>query len=499
MYCIFIILIISIHSKSSDNLTPISNISPASGYSSLTESISEKKCFNPVLFAPISGFTTSMNYDYYLSFNDLINTLKIKYDFDFFLSQSKLSQYLRYNQDDLFSLSFNYVKKGSSYIVMKYNQNEYENKDEAYYLQCGDTLIFSYEVGIELIYSIKINFSSPFDKRKFVSIIEKKPIVEQSFYSIINEIEDIMKKNSINYLIEISAIQIGGKSEIINEQQSSELPFKNIKCNEDNSELCYKKIYNLSNYMINDIKNQIPFNPSNEDIYNMTPLSGISLGRKVFIYKNISQINQLREEMLNLCIKLYTYERYTYQLTKNYIRTLDDFSYLNERIKLTLKSIIRDYDTLSMNSLDISNTLEKGNDLLLQIERFLQYFKVEQWLIMNFADDTCLPPKREGTSFKWDSKNPPIIRIFKYRNLFINNSINYKMYADPSFDCGMLAYYSGKPEDIQFYCKYTYFSFYFSFKKSFSKFICNETTFETHNEYFNKFIISYKENKYSFY
>ena len=70
MYCILLFIIASIHSKSSEDLTPISNISPASGYSSLTQSLGEKKCFNPVQFAPISGFTTSIVYDYYLSFND---------------------------------------------------------------------------------------------------------------------------------------------------------------------------------------------------------------------------------------------------------------------------------------------------------------------------------------------------------------------------------------------------------------------------------------------
>ena len=129
MYCILLFIIASIHSKSSEDLTPISNISPASGYSSLTQSLGEKKCFNPVQFAPISGFTTSIVYDYYLSFNDLIDRLKIKINFDFFLSQSKLYQYLRYNQDDLFSLSFNYLKKGSSYIAMRYDPKEYSRMD----------------------------------------------------------------------------------------------------------------------------------------------------------------------------------------------------------------------------------------------------------------------------------------------------------------------------------------------------------------------------------
>lgn len=498
MYCILLFLITSIHSKSSEDLTPISNISPASGYSSLTQSLGEKKCFNPVLFAPISGFTTSIVYDYYLSFNDLIDRLKIKINFDFFLSQSKLYQYLRYNQDDLFSLSFNYLKKGSSYIAMRYDPKEYSRMDESYFKRCGDTFVFSYEVGIELIYSIKINFNSPKDKHTFVKIIEKTPIVAQSFYSIANEIESIMKENDIHFTIEISGIQIGGKSKLINDNSSTEIPFKNIKCKEENLEPCNKEIYNMSNYMINEIKNQIPFNPSNEDIYSMAPLSDFALGIKIYSFKNEEKINSLKNEMLILYIKLYTYERYLSKLKTTYIRNLDDFSFLSDKINSILKGLLRDYDTLSSNSLEISNTIERGNDLLLSIEKFLQYFKEETWIIMFFADDTCLPPKRDGTSFKWDNNSTPTIRIFKYQNLFVN-SINYKMNTDSSFDCGMLAYYSGKPEDIEFFCKYTYFNFYFSFKKSYTKFICNETSFEIHKEYNNKFIISHKENKFSFY
>ena len=306
MYCILLFLIASIHSKSSEDLTPISNISPASGYSSLTQSLGEKKCFNPVQFAPISGFTTSIVYDYYLSFNDLIDRLKIKINFDFFLSQSKLYQYLRYNQDDLFSLSFNYLKKGSSYIAMRYDPKEYSRMDESYFKRCGDTFVFSYEVGIELIYSIKINFNSPKDKHTFVKIIEKTPIVAQSFYSIANEIESIMKENDIHFTIEISGIQIGGKSKLINDNSSTEIPFKNIKCKEENLEPCNKEIYNMSNYMINEIKNQIPFNPSNEDIYSMAPLSDFALGIKIYSFKKEEKINSLKNEMLILYIKIYT-------------------------------------------------------------------------------------------------------------------------------------------------------------------------------------------------
>lgn len=500
------LLFSNVYSLSRDNLTPISTITPASGYSSLLKSISKEKCYKPITISPCSSQIAEMKFDSYLSFSELMHKIKFDtrdYDLDFYFSNTTIYQFLRHAQNTFNSFSFSYLRRISTFVGMTYDKKEYNDKDEEYYQKCGDAFLFSYEIGFLLIYNVKVNFKTPKDRNKFVQYFEDDQIEEVSFDSILYSIQKVLLKEEIEAEIDISSIQIGGKDHLINNDDNEEYPFNIKHCSGLHIFKCESIIQRLADYMLNEVKEQFPYeNKRYYETKNFAPLLNYVIGEQIYEFP----YSEIREGIQNRLFyqydKFYKYYKFLYDLSINYYGKIDDVEYLIEKIKNLLnkynirylhffsKEIIR-YDTVIEDSLET------------QIKQFFDNWKKQFYIHLPLKDDFCLSPQQNNVNneflFKWDNSKNDSITIYLYTNVLLKNKIRVNAYIkSDNLCCHILSpsFIEGGYFEIE--CSENILHFNISFSNMFSKIVCTEASFGINNQYESNSFLLTGENPFQY-
>lgn len=253
-------------------LTDISHIKPGFGFSSDTETIAKIACFKTKDISYNRKRVSISRKVSPMSFQDLVKEfgyLSITEKYQFFLSSDLLMDYLNEIYYDDYSFSFNYIVSKVEDTEIEYakgkgsTQRDFESilshegilryKHDTTYkfrLNCGDRLISSFTSGIGLIYSVKITFTNPMDKKKFS---QRFSDYNEFYFSIsklvrylqekIQNPRDIRLIDPENGIITILAIQLGGNSKEINEiieKNSKNGKFVFAKCTFKNIEPCIR-------------------------------------------------------------------------------------------------------------------------------------------------------------------------------------------------------------------------------------------------------------------
>lgn len=484
---------------SKDNLTPISTITPASGYSSLSKTISQEKCYKPIIISPSSSQTSEMYFDSYLSFKELMQKIKIdrgEYDLDFYFSNSTLYQFLRHAENTFNSFSFSYLRRISTLIGMVYNKREYNDKDEEYYVKCGDSFLSSYEIGFLLIYNVKVNFKTPKDRNKFVQYFEEDQTKEISFVSILSSIQNVLLKETIEAKIEISSIQLGGNSQLVNYGDNEGYPFYLKRCSGLYIFRCKIIINNLASYMMNEINEEFPY--ENKRYYQtktFVPLLNYAIGEKIYDFPE----SQLREKEQSTLFYLYErfYKYYTFlsDLSTNYYGKIDDVEYLIDSInKLMSQYKMRYLEFFSKDTFRYSRIVE--GEVEDDLKQFFENWKKQFYIHLPLKENFCLSPQQNNTNktdslLKWDNSKNDFIRIYLYKNIIKKNKIRVNAHAkSESFFCKILSATFIEKGNFVIECSDNILHFNLTVS-NFTKVSCTETSLGMNNQYeSNSFLLT---------
>jgi hypothetical protein len=192
------------------------------GYSTDMQMAAPFGCFNPGNVTTTGGGAAVINFDNAVSFDEVQKSLNVDVSVSGGIgpfSASASAVYAQYIQDDHYSQSFYYFEKiflptqiwnpngfGTS-ILNAIGQGAYQEGPEEFRLVCGDQVVTQVEEGISLYVSMKLIFSSYYDKQTF------QANAGSSFGNIIDvsaSVQRMVSEYNLNGEVEVTAFQEGG-------------------------------------------------------------------------------------------------------------------------------------------------------------------------------------------------------------------------------------------------------------------------------------------------
>ena len=261
-------------------LTLLSSYNSIIGYNSYLEQIAPQKCFfwSAAEYGAVSESFNSLTQ--FLSTPQILEKLnmveQIK-SIHFLLEETKLSKYLNLIQEEVHSVTLNYLgmqKETAKYTYILNSLENYitkngiiikvSNTNEEFLNICGNSLITTFDWGKVIIYSIKIIYHNSKDKRIFYSKsnINLREGDQIHFSKILQKIRVVLFMIGISDVkFEIYGIQLGGdyNNEIINNAMKTN-SFVIANCTSYEISPCLEIFPNLEQYFHNftseDLKQQ---------------------------------------------------------------------------------------------------------------------------------------------------------------------------------------------------------------------------------------------------
>ena len=440
--------------------TEYNSITPKKGYISAYQTLSIKECFNPKEVKKKDIEYGYKNFLYPINYKTLIKEFgysTINKRYQHILESDMLMKYFNQVQENDYSISFNYINyhvysdlfiydfENELNILNSFGKEIYKNNLNHFKFICGDKLFKSYNYGITLIITIKINFDTPFKKYNFLQYVKKNRIKYKRFEDLIQQIDKIYMSSinnqfnynynsnkNVNYLLEIYGIQLGGNGEYINQYNNNN--FKINYCNQENIKNCINLALNIKTYYDNDYENQIKENLNfivfgavhkydfrfsfleelSEDDYfkyemkkDMNKfLNKISEQKKLFKILNNKFLDFNSNSLIFSNNKV---EKYYKNLEKNINYLFSDFLALN---------CFRNYEKFSFCHQEILNNLSIKEEDLKEIES--KILLENSHLSISLDNNFCLPKNFAS----WTKKNS-IIKIKFIYDFNINKYIKY--------------------------------------------------------------------------
>lgn len=437
-------------------LTSLDNISPRNGFVSSKASISVLQCYQPS-FSQVSLSESSCNIiSFPLELENILSNLNL-YPIDrsvsYVFQSSILMHYINIINDS-FSVTLSFMSMLNKYIENVWKNNTdiltetgksiYQNGNNNNFInECGDYILQKYDIGLVLIYSVKIIFQTDTDKRKYQKFYKRENYKHfNTFFFFLKRHLNNLKL--YNVTLELYAIQIGGvyKNEEINKARKNN--FLITTCTLDTLNECVKYVDKLTDYFSKDFEKQ-----KNEKLQ-IVPLEKVYLldavlysSLKLHYYYKEQLVHSIANKRLSLIQRI---EEVKYFLTQlNYI---DKFYHIKlEKVTEFINQLQKYYNTL-INENNIYNCykdlfhIHECSEFLLdrifdyqkfrnQLKEFSNNFNYEKVLTLMFEKNFCLPKnvfwQEEGFLFITEKEDEYYIRS--------NFGVNCVKIDCCSFDC----------------------------------------------------------------
>lgn len=428
-------------------LTTLSKISPGIGYSSFKGGMVEEACYLFHVSWVSQNFSTT---DYFterpLSYINLVYGFGLKLSGNVFmtLQTSLLTQYLNNVRDTQYSLGYHFISKKITQVKNEYKSHKIEDiltaKGErlfkaenltSFYLNCGDYLVNSFDLGKALVVSIRVIFNSKSDRLTYEGFYFQYDDIENFIPSLVENLRTLYIKK---VEIEVFAIQIGGtqKNDLIKSAMEKNQCLIN-KCSiSDGAVECHKDVREIRKFVVETFRKEFKEGPMG-----YSPMENFSLGESIEDERLKSDFNEL--SVLNSFAKAYKIE--LTRLVEKLNRYRDEYEYIRshypfkrktiERVAKKLdeiyKYLIRDNKLYNCYS-DIVNIKECTKEIIAEVnwEEEIVYFssnvyyEISSERVYQFSFDAhfCLPD-----NFSWSDKGVLEIHYVNTREYYIMNNI----------------------------------------------------------------------------
>ena len=397
-------------------LTSLENVSPGSGYVSSKVSISELQCYQPSL-SQVSLSKSSCNLIFFpIEIDHLLSNLNIypiSHSISYICQSSILMQYINKITDSFsVTLSFmsmlhNYIEniwKNNTDILTETGKSVYQNGNNKNFInECGEYMLKRYDIGLVLIYSVKIIFQTDRDKRKY------QQFYKRGNYDHFNTFFFFLKRhlNSLklyDVTLELYAIQIGGfhKNEEINEARNNN--FLITTCTLDTLNECVKYVDKLTDYFTKD------FDKQKNEKSKIVPLEKV-YPLDVSEYSSLKLDYEYKEQLVHSIfhrrlLLMQRIEEVKYFLTQlNYI---DKFYHIKLEKIAEFQTQLQKYYNALIHENNIYNcyrnlaNIHECSDRLLErifdyhqfrtnLREFSNHFNYEKIITLNIENNFCLP------------------------------------------------------------------------------------------------------------
>jgi hypothetical protein len=249
--------------KPNDNLSTTISIADGTGYSSDLQTPASKTCYK-------TSKTTSTDETYFsldqaVSMQDIANLLQINISTSnnlMFYNTNPLLNYFNIIQETSYNVTLNYYSAYISMINEEYVLEEDQILSEegetlyrdihnyTFRLECGDSLISSYNQGAVFIVSAILTFDNPVQKAQFMN---STGLNVSTWENITDELTGLVAVNNYTGTISLTAFQYGGDSTALKPIVDT----LTIKCNLTNMTLCANTTLALYLYAKTNFLSQI--------------------------------------------------------------------------------------------------------------------------------------------------------------------------------------------------------------------------------------------------
>lgn len=428
------------------------------GYISFLNRVAVNSCFNTRLTHLLGKyFHTSMYYKS-LSFKDLLDLLQlqnIQTTSYYIFHEDLLSKYIHNIADEPYSFSINFISMKNRTYEIKYDMDSFLNQQgkqiyqhgsyDQFLLECGDSIITSYDVGIVLIYSIKVIFNTPRDRREYQKrILEKSNEEIYSFDKVFLQVKQRAKFIPVEF--EVYAIQLGGvESDILRRiKYGFENNFLLASCKHNTIlKECLPIMNELSTYFLNDFEKQ-----KNDIVTKFyLPLHSFRYEKIDFINFNFNTYDYMiytskrRNDILDKTREIYLFSKRLNHIVKHYPLDIATLHQFNNELNTYSKLLFQNNAALSC-FITNDNTFTRCKDRLYEsidvnikkrLNTFLSTFDYEIVSSLYLEKDDCLPH-----NVKWEDETKFEFRKYGH-DYYVENNIG--MYcirsdiADVAFAC----------------------------------------------------------------
>ena len=412
------------------------------GYISFLNRVAVNSCFNTRLSYLLgSYFHISMYYES-LSFNDLLDMLQIQNiqtTSYYIFHEDLLSKYIHNIADEPYSFSINFISMKNRTYDIKYDMDSFLTKQgkqiyqngsyDQFVLECGDSMITSYDAGIVLIYSIKVIFKTPRDRREYQKrILENSSEETYSFDKVFLQVKQTAKFIPVEF--EVYAIQLGGvHSEILRKiKYGFENNFLLASCNHNTIlKDCLPIMNELSAYFLNDFEKQ----KREVSIKFYLPLQSFKYEKIDFvnfnfnIYDYIRYTSKRRNDILDKTREMYLFSKRFNHIVKHYPLDIATLHQFNNEYNTYSKLMFQNNAALSC-FITNDNTFTRCKDRLYEnidinirkrFKTFLETFDYERMTLLSLEKNNCLP-----LNAKWEDETVFEFRIYG-NDYYIENNI----------------------------------------------------------------------------
>lgn len=392
-------------------------------YSTASQSVAKQPCY---FSSTISKGETILRDNFYshLNFSNLLNELKLSSFLsnpNYLLNSNNLMKHLRSIEDDDLSFSISYIiSKINEYTVGYHTTSKeslltalglelLEKEKKNFALLCGDSLLTSYNKGIMLLYSLKLNFHTKEDKELF---IQDKIDDYGEFSTILTKLERKFNMLNLNGLLEIKYIQIGGNVEVFKNKTNP----NGEKCEFTKLSNCKDTVNLLQNYFANDFLPQYENFPFSHDIISVNTFTPVSDVLALPSFDLDAKIKNSQDYIVDFS------KRYTYYLM--YLQTVPYYPVYSEVLNKYYKDVedllksffstnpILCFEYANQTCVDIYDNFyntTKETNIETNIITTLDTMKTYSIYPAVFKDDVCLKGK-----MKWD--RPYNLNMYMFPN-----------------------------------------------------------------------------------
>lgn len=421
--------------------TSLDNVSPSSGYVSLNVAISDELCFKPSLSQNQGSETEHNLITFPLSLEYITSHLHIsplENNIRYLFQDNKFMQFVKKINEDQYSSNLVYFSMLDGSINNQFDKENiltdtgkkiYDNgNNKEFILKCGNYLLSKYDIGMMLVYAIRIHFRRSSDKVNYESRLNQ--IRFGHFKNIFIEMRRYLYSLKIyDAIIELYVFQLGG--ELTNEHIKSAIAINNFllsNCTIEHIEQCEIYIEELVEYYNT-------FSKQKEEKLNLVPLehfTPISLIRESTLKLNEKYLLELlygklsyRADLLRRIDLVHKLLSSFNQIEIFYPLKIEQFSLLHQNLKNYYDELIKENSISNCYSdlFDIENCTQyllnigEFNMLYNNITEFSNYFNYEDVITLNLSNHFCLP-----NNMNWEPN----------RSIFIK-SLNEDYYIDSNF------------------------------------------------------------------
>ena len=412
-------------------LTFLSKYKSVVGYISLYDKMAPLNCFHWNSAGILGSPVVFNNLSKPLSFESLINNLKMNSQLNslhFIMEETKLSRYLNIIADNTYSFSLTYMSLYKFTILQSFHRTSYLNelgikiKNEKSYEEfiehCGDSLITHYDRGLFLLYTIKLIFPNSFEKDYYTHKNSLNlNLLEIPFDNLLQKLRIFANLAGIQEIkIEIYSIEIGGtySNEIIRKTMSSK-NFLLSNCTSKYINNCLTYIPDLIEYFYNFTNVQIK-----EQKYS-------TFGTFYYNKLNENENNDLNSKIKNLISKINLIKFYY----DYFLNMKDKFPLKIEEIEIFREDITKQRNYI-FNNKKLLESCRKLKEYNICIEELFKNFDLEEFanklnnfitsiqkeslFQINIKNKICLPK-----NMVWTHEGIIQVRTLKKQRYFYNN------------------------------------------------------------------------------